>query len=134
MKAQAHSTAPSDDGDKTIQRRIAAGSTSRPITTAPNSVFDAGRQAKSAAEPPLPTTIAIRRGIEKPAVRQRGRTGVYLQTIRQMQVGDSTEALALKHARSFYARANEYAKTCAPPQQYSFRKLSETTGAVWRDA
>ena len=134
MKANASLPKDDDDDDATVQRRISANGAGRPQTNAPNSVFDAGRKAKADASPPRPAAsdIVIRKGVEKPAARGTA-TGIYLDVIRKMQPTDSVE-LALKHAKSFYARAKEHGLSTTPPQRFSFRKLSDTTGAVWRDA
>lgn len=129
---------PKDDNDEDdgqpVQRVVPAGAVNWPGSTAPISAFDAGRKAKAAAALPPPNAdkIVIRKGVPIPgAVRVRG--GVYLPVIKQMQPGDSVE-LPLQQAKSFYARAKEHGKTVAPPQHFVMRKLSDTKGAVWRDA
>lgn len=124
-----------DDADETsVQRIVPANGAGRPNTSAPNSVFDAGRKAKVAAEIPklAPHQIVIRKGVPKPKARSESGS-VYLDVIRQMQPTDSVE-LPLSQAKSLYARAKEFGKSSAPPQQFSFRTLSAQIGAVWRDA
>lgn len=129
------STLADDDADETsTQRIVPAGSAARPITSAANSVFDAGRKAKAAAAIPklAPHQIVIRKGIEKPKMRGEGGS-VYLDAIRQMQPTDSVE-LPISQAKSFYARAKEFGKNAAPPQRFSFRTVAANIGAIWRDA
>lgn len=110
------STLTDDDTDESsVQRTVAAKGAGRPVTNAPNSVFDAGRKAKDAAAIPklAPHQIVIRKGVEKP--KARGESGsIYLETIRQMKPTDSVE-LPISQAKSFYARAKEFGKSSAPP-------------------
>lgn len=131
----ARTTAPPQDDDadeSSVQRIVPATGAARPQTTAPNSVFDAGRQARVASEPARIdlATIVIRQGVPKPPPR-RGVVG-YLPVILHMQPGDSVE-LPLKQARGFYARAKQAGVAATPPQRFSFRRLSAQSGAIWRD-
>jgi hypothetical protein len=136
MKTKNPILADDDSDESSVQRVIPAGAAARPITTAATSVFDAGRQAKAASKLPLPdpAKVVIRKGVSKPpSMHGAGSGAVYVQILQRMQPTDSVE-LPLSQAKSLYARSKEFGKTTTPPQRYSFRKLNETTGALWRDA
>lgn len=116
-----------------VQRIVPANSAPRPVSTAPISVFDAGRMAKAAARPPLLTAadITIRKGVPKPLARA-GAASAYRDVLRNMQPGDSVE-LPEKRANSFYAEAMRFGKKAVPEQRHSYRKVNPTHGAIWRD-
>ena len=88
--------------ESSVQRIVPAKGAALPASTAANSVFDAGRIAKAAAEPPRidATQIVIRKGIPKPPAKN-SQVNNYRSVIAQMHPGDSVE-LPTKQARGFY--------------------------------
>jgi hypothetical protein len=120
------------DGEASVQRIVPAKGAKWPITSAPNSVFDAGRKAKAANQPPRVAmqNITIRKGIAKPATTRGVDAGYGL--VRQH--GARRQRRAAHQAGTRLLRQREKRATVAePPQRFSFRKLNDTTGAVWRD-
>lgn len=128
-----------DDADDhpeevSVQRIVPANTAPWPASTAPNSVFDAGRIAKAAAAPRrlAAIDIVIRHGVPKPVARN-GMSSVYRDAMNRMKPGDSIE-LPTRHAKAFYVYYQKRHKSNDNLTRFSYRKVSATHGAIWRDA
>lgn len=123
-----------DTDESSVQRIVSAAGAVRPVSTAANSIFEAGRMAKVAAKPPLLTRadIVIRKGVAKPSARS-GTSSVYLDVLAEMKVGDSVE-LPTRNADGFYAVSKRFGDSCSPVRKFAYRKVNPTHGAIWRDA
>jgi hypothetical protein len=102
----------------------------------PNSVFAMGQQAKPKRRvTPLPSAdaIEIRKGVPKPDARGKSRGAVYQAIAGRMEVGDSVE-LPLAQARALCSWAKDKTLKCADSRRWSFARIDDKTGGVWRDA
>ncbi len=129
---------PDDDDDHAVRRTVPAGTAKRPDTSAPISVFDAGRQAKeSARRPRVPlidlTKVEIRKGVAIPEPRS-SQTKFYASLLGRMELGDSVQ-LPSRQAYSLYAAAKKFAAGSGGKQlKFVLRKLDESSHGVWRTA
>ena len=116
------------------QRQVPAAGLPPPTTSAPRSAFELARaQAKAAsARAPLPE-ITIRKGVPLPPDLRRRATNTLQSVVESMEVGDSVE-LPIKAAKSLIRTAGKFGPSCTPRRQFVYRKLSATTGGVWRTA
>lgn len=120
--------------ESVTQRTRSAADAPRPQTTAPASVFDAGKQAKAAATAPRakafdPMAVPIKKGVPIPDSQAPGR-GIdrYAELAKRMEVGDCVE---LPHGQ-----ANSLAAKAAKKfgHKMTKRKISDTLTGVWRRA
>ena len=134
MKFSPPSLADDDTDEPSVQRIIAAHTAPPLATTAANSIFDAGKKAKAATQPPTfdLTTVIIRHAVPKPPFH-RVRQSKYLTLILLMAPGDSVD-LPLQHARGLLSRSKRGLPPHGPGQKFSIRRTSDTTAAIWRDA
>lgn len=134
MKFSPPSLADDDTDEPSVHRIIAAHSAPPLATTAANSIFDAGKKAKAATQPPTfdLTTVIIRKNVPKPPARG-GRPDGYLALITRMAPGDSVE-LPNHQARGLLSQSKKDPMPHGPLQKFSFRRTSDTTAAIWRDA
>lgn len=134
MKSSTSTPADDDTDEPSVQRIVPAHTAPPPVTSAANSVFDAGRKAKAALRPPAfdLTAVTIRHNVPKPS---RGGTHMsrYRDLIARMAPGDSVD-LPLRQAHGLIAQSKKDVKPHGPTQKFSFRKTSETHASVWRDA
>ena len=117
MKTATRPTSDNDSGQM-VQRIVPARGIRPPATNAPNSVFQAGAEARK-GRPRVDltgfdvSTIAIRKGVPKPPALQQAKA-LYLDLAARMAVGDSV-VLDMPIAKAFYNAARTHGKTLAPP-------------------
>lgn len=126
-----------DHDDLPIRRtQVAATGARPPLTTAPNSIFDAGSKAKAAARAPRSPAerlavdaIVIHKGTPLPPLRATVLDGY--RTLLDRMEADTHVELPLKQARGLISTAKKFAPE---GQIFRFRKLNATTAGVWRTA
>ena len=111
------------------QRRISAHAAPRVHTSAPSSIFDAGRQAKAAATPPRNVVdvdaLVIRRGVPIPEAKHGTQGSKYQELLSRMQPGDSV-VLPTKKAQALGAAAKKLKVKVA------LRALGGGQSGVWK--